>query len=75
MATQAPLFEAPNLDCLTDSPADMERAATALALMAEYARHKALAMRMRLNGNMGPARNAERLADLAYGSLPEWARW
>lgn len=43
--------------------------------LGNYACNKAVAMRCRLEGEIQTALNYERVCEMIYESLPEWARW
>ena len=70
------MFEAPNLDSLSVSPAAMDEASRVLSLLASYAAAKAQAMRHRLETkDIEAALSFEKNCDATYQRLPEWARW
>lgn len=74
-ALAGPLFEAPNLDCLSVDPSDYEAASWVLCRLATYARVKGEAMQQRLRGDVTQALISERVCDGIYKALPKWARW
>jgi hypothetical protein len=62
-----------NLDGLF--PEELEEVAKVLITLADYAKHKAAAMRYRAAGNISAALSEENVCDGYYQSLPSWARW
>jgi hypothetical protein len=68
-------FDVPNLDCESINPADYEQLAATLSLLADYANHKAGAMKFRLAGHIVAAQRIEASMERIYEQLPEWARW
>lgn len=69
------MFDVPNLDGLTDDPAELLELSSVLGILACYADYKARAIRHRKGGDVEAALSFERAADFQYKRLPEWARW
>jgi hypothetical protein len=53
----------------------LEEVAKVLTTLADYAKHKAIAMRCRATGDIPAALSEENVCDGYYQSLPPWARW
>jgi hypothetical protein len=70
-----PLFEVPNLDCLSIDPGDLLQAAAVFSLLASYAEHTGRAMELRLQGDIDAALSFEKAAQASYKRLPAWAKW
>jgi hypothetical protein len=69
------LFDVPNLDKLSTDPEDYDRAALVLRVLSHYAEQKASALRRRTAGAPSKALAAEKVMELLYNDLPDWARW
>jgi hypothetical protein len=67
-------YEPTNLDA-TNDPADLDAMAEVYGLAANYAEHKAEAIRYRLDGRVAMAEVEEHKAEAIYFALPQWARW
>ena len=67
----------PDLDLDLDGlfPDELEEVAKVLMTLAEYANHKAVAMRYRAAGEITAALSEENVCDGYYQALPPWARW
>ncbi len=70
------MFDPINLDSLSTDPNDYHTIARVLDTLAEYARRKAEAMKLRMNGEIDRAAVIE-LGSLVklYSVLPVWACW
>lgn len=68
-------LEVPNLDCLSDDPADLKEAAQLFGLLSCYCDAKANALRMRQRGDIEAALRLEQNAEQTYKELPQWAKW
>lgn len=66
-------FEVPNLDC--ESADDLRQLGVVFRLLAEYSERKARAVDSRKRGDIQDALDDEKLAEMTYKRLPEWARW
>ena len=69
------MFEAVNLDDLSTDPHDLREAAEVLGRLSAYAYAKAQAMELRNGGKVAEALRVEKLLEITYATLPEWARW
>ncbi|HVL15828.1 MAG TPA: hypothetical protein VM529_24870 [Gemmata sp.] len=70
-----PLFEAINLDALSNDAPDYDEAAKVLGQYAAYCDMKARAVRLRAIGDVEAAQAHERNAEAIYSRLPQWAKW
>jgi len=53
----------------------LEELAKVLITLADYGKHKAMAMRHRASGDITDALSEENVCEGYYQSLPPWARW
>ena len=65
----------PNLDDATNDPEDLVHLATALSVLAAYTDCKAIAMRLRLRGEIDLAQRNEKRCDMLFDMLPSSWRW
>lgn len=70
-----PLFETPNIDCMSINPADVAALGRVFTTLARYCKCKSRAMRYRLAGHIEIALEFERQCQLLYESLPQEFRW
>jgi len=65
----------PNLDNATNDPEDLVQLATALSVLAAFVDCKAIAMRLRLRGEIDLAQRNEKRCDMLFDMLPSSWRW
>jgi hypothetical protein len=64
----------PNLDTIDDVK-ELNELSNVFLFLSRFARHKASAVRARLNGRLNLAIENENICDSYYKSLPESVRW
>ena len=67
--------EVPNLDGFSVDWEDLAALEVLFNRLAAYAGYRAMAMRLRGQGDVEAALSHERCADEQYRKLPSWAKW
>lgn len=65
----------PNLDNMSNDPADVSQVADTFCVLGSYLQHKAKAMYYREEGRIDLALKMESRCESLYAGLPQWAKW